>query len=154
MDKDILTILTGVRLFSDFNMDEIGWLSDKMTLKKAPDNSIIFNESELGCECYIILSGHVQVTKRDANKKEHEIARLGKGSCFGEMALVDTLPRSATVRTLDETSLAVLSQDALSRLKLDNMAVYSHVILNLSKEFSRRLRSMDEKYIKIMGFFF
>lgn len=154
MKEELLAILPGVRLFSDFKVDELAWLADKMDVRKIADETLVCEEGSMGTELFIILSGTVLVTKKDANHKDHEIARLGKGSCFGEMALVDTMPRSASIHTLEETQLVVFSQSALNKMKTDSVNVYSHVLLNLAKEFSRRLRSMDEKYIKVLGFFF
>jgi CRP/FNR family transcriptional regulator, cyclic AMP receptor protein len=154
MEDYMLAVLPGVRVFSDFSIDELAWVSDRMEVKKYPDKSLVCDEGGLGSELYIILAGTVRVTKKDANKKDHEIAKLGKGSCFGEMALVDTMPRSASVYTLEETQLAIFSQISLDKLKKDNVEVYAHILMNLAKEFSRRLRSMDDKYIKVLGFFF
>ncbi len=153
MENDIINILTRMKLFADFSVDELCIFSDFLVQKVFPVNATICEEGELGNEFFIILSGQVQVTKRDNNGKEYALTNMKPGSCFGEMALIDNLPRSASVVALEETKAAILSQASFVLLKEHNMEVYSHILLKLAKEFSNRLRSMDNKYVKIIGFF-
>jgi CRP/FNR family transcriptional regulator, cyclic AMP receptor protein len=154
MEEGALAVLKTISLFKDLTDDERELIADKMELKTIPYHSIVFEEGDIGKEFFIILSGNVQVAKKDEKKQDHEITRLKTGGCFGDMSLIDRQPRSATVFALEETKLIVLSQENLFELREENLELYSHILLNLAKEFSARIRSMDEKYIKMLGFFF
>ncbi len=72
------------------------------------DGEIIFEEGEQGDCMYVIQSGKVRITRKDCSG-EHTIAVLESGELFGEMALFDKLPRSATARALGDAR--VLSMD-------------------------------------------
>ncbi|HVZ72750.1 MAG TPA: FAD-dependent oxidoreductase [Polyangia bacterium] len=68
---------------------------------------LVFSEGELGDRVYILLSGRAEVVRRPANGVEQLLATLGPGEFFGEMALLDSAPRNATVRCLE--AMTVLS---------------------------------------------
>lgn len=72
---------------------------------------IIFREGDAANAMYVICSGTVEITKEKDGKKI-SLAKLSKGSIFGEMALIDRAPRSATVTAIEETTCyKVNSQD-------------------------------------------
>lgn len=152
--EELKTVLHKTNLFSDLIDRELDIIIGAMEIKPYPLNSNVFQEGVIGREFYIILSGSVQVFKADGKQKEHQIAKLKAGQTFGEMALLDQMPRSASVSTLENSSLAILTQESFQRLQKEASEVYTHVLLNMAKEFSARLRSMDDKFVKMMGFFF
>ena len=78
-----------------------------------PAGQMICQEGEPGNSFYIILSGSVEIFSR---KTEQYIATLNEGEFFGEMSLLLGIPRSATVRTLEETVLFVVDHKDLQRL--------------------------------------
>jgi NADH dehydrogenase len=70
----------------------------------------VFNEGELGDRVYILLAGRAEVVRRRSNGAgiaDQILATLGPGECFGEMALLESAPRNATVRCLE--AMTVLS---------------------------------------------
>jgi len=74
-------------------------------------SDVIFEENSLGNEMYVVHSGKVKVSTK-APGREVDLATLGPGEFFGEMALVDSAPRTATVTSLeDNTRLIALDQD-------------------------------------------
>ncbi len=146
--------MASVRLFKDFTSSELGFISDYLEIKNYPAETIIFREGETGSEFFVIISGEVQVFKEGEKKKEHILANLKTGACFGEMSLIDSLPRSASVESIIETKVAILSQNSFLQLRFNNPEVYSQILLNMVKEFSSRLRNMDNKFVKMIGFFF
>lgn len=152
--EELKTVLHKTNLFGDLIDRELDIVLKVLEIKTYPLNSNVFQEGVIGSEFYIILSGSVQVFKADGKQKEHQIAKLKAGQTFGEMALLDQLPRSASVSTIENSSLAVLTQNSFHDLKKLDIEVYSHVLLNMAQEFSTRLRNMDEKFVKMMGFFF
>ncbi|MEO0795141.1 MAG: cyclic nucleotide-binding domain-containing protein [Verrucomicrobiota bacterium] len=107
---------------------------------------IIIREGESGNRLYMISSGRVVIEKKVFNKEQitsERIAVLQKGETFGEMELVDSQPRSATVRALDETFCLSLSRDDLRYATEDDIMTFSQVVMNLAREISLRLRNTD-----------
>ncbi len=154
MEEKIIDFLRNPKIFSDLKPEELERIANTMVIKSYNENDQIFQEGELGNEFYVILSGSVWVRKKDSAGNEHQLTVINTGEGFGEMALVDELPRSAGVKALEKTRVAVLSRDAFMKMKSENIAVYCHILENIVREFSTRLRSMDLKYVKVMNFLF
>ena len=69
-----------------------------------PPGAVVFEEGDPGSRMYVIQSGDVRILKR-VGAREIELARLGAGEAFGEMALLEGQPRSATAISLRPSSL-------------------------------------------------
>lgn len=89
-------------------------MSDELEFSVFSEGTVIFKQDAPPDAAYLIKSGRVQiVTARDG--KEHVIDEVGPGDVFGEMALVDDNPRSATARTVEDTICAVFSKQDINR---------------------------------------
>lgn len=91
----------------------------------------IFAEGEVGDALYIVLDGKVRV-----HRKEKTIAELGERECFGEMAILDAAPRSATVTALIDVALLKIAREDFQEIMGDKHAIAQGII----KVLSRRLR--------------
>lgn len=107
------------------------------TWRYAPNDRII-RENDAGESTYIIESGSVAVTK-ESNGKPVRIATLGKGATFGEMSMVDDLPRSASVTALEETVVREFHRDDLYAAMRDNPEVFGKFL----KTIFERLREAN-----------
>lgn len=96
----------------------------------------IFAEGEVGDALFIVLDGKVRV-----HRKEKTIAELGERECFGEMAILDASPRSATVTALTEVSLLKISREDFQELMADKHTLAQGII----KVLTRRLREAITK---------
>lgn len=85
-------------------------IRDNIALNKFSADQTIFIESESTAQVYFILSGKVKVTSFHANGKEVWHAALKQGHTFGEMAAISGLPRSATIVTLKDSYIGILSK--------------------------------------------
>jgi hypothetical protein len=81
-----------------------------MRTEKFSAAKVIFTEGELGEEAYRIVSGRVEISIEEHGRKII-LATLGRGEIFGEMAMLDQRPRSATARFLEPTTLEVISRE-------------------------------------------
>ena len=100
---------------------------------------IIFREKDEGHEMYILLEGAVELTKKVAGAQQRLKVMNSKNDFFGEMALIDHRPRSATATTLEPSKLLVVNQAAFEHLILNNGSFALKVI----KVLSDRLRSSN-----------
>jgi len=73
----------------------------------------VVREGEPGTSFFLVAAGHVRVYNSDALGKRTELARLGEGAVFGELALVAAQPRSASVEVVGEADVLELGADAL-----------------------------------------
>lgn len=128
--------LAQVRLFSACNKKElalIGRASDEVTV---PAGKEVVTEGKPAHEFFLILDGGATV-----RRKGKKIASLGPGQYFGEMALLDKGPRTATIVTDEPARLLVLGQREFSGL-LDEVPGLAHKLLTIM---AARLREADER---------
>ncbi len=104
-----------------------------------PQGSYVFEEGDRGNEMYYILMGRVQVEKQ-AGQIRKVLTELGPGSYFGEMATLIDAPRTASVRAVENSDIAVIKAETFQRLIRES----SDVSLLMLKEFSRRVRNTNE----------
>ena len=102
-----------------------------------PEGTVVFRENEPGEEMYVILEGRVEVSATVEGKKT-VLGILEKGAFFGEMALFDGMPRSATATVLSRARMMVLKRETLNdRLRSD-----PNTAMRLLKSMCLRLRSL------------
>jgi CRP-like cAMP-binding protein len=108
-------------------------------------NDLIIRENDPGESAYIIESGQVAVTKETNGRKVH-IATLGKGATFGEMSMVDDLPRSASVTALEETIVREFHRDDLFGAMKENPDIFGKFLKSIFerlRESNRIIAGMD-----------
>lgn len=103
----------------------------------------VFREGEPGRDMYVVLGGEMEVLKRGKRGGEAKVALLGPGDWFGEMSILDVMPRSATVIALAPSRLLRISSESLDALYRKDVKSYSLIVLNIARELSRRLRVAD-----------
>ncbi|MCB1043873.1 MAG: Crp/Fnr family transcriptional regulator [Acidobacteria bacterium] len=126
-------ILRTVPLFDGMGqtaLDEILRLTVRKSFSK---ETILVQENEMGETMYMILSGKVKVTNVGTDGKEVILSVLGPGDFFGEMALLDEEPRSATVVTLDQTEALLLRRKEFMNLLEQNREMLSNLLATLSQ---------------------
>lgn len=104
------------------------------------DGDAVFRQGDLGDSFYVVLSGEFAVERR-SNGHSVELARLGAGSCFGEMALVGSHTRSATLRAVGGDAVAL----RFYREHVDNRPETSALIYrNIARILAERLEVSSE----------
>lgn len=104
-----------------------------------------FRQGESGESMFVLEQGSVEILKERAGAEPHVIRALGAGDCFGEMALMDLAPRSASVRTLEDCVAIEISVATLLRLAQKDIEQFALIEMNMGRELSRRLREVDER---------
>ena len=115
----------------------------------AESNEVIVREGEAGNRMFIIYSGQVEVVKYLGEPKETILAMFGSRDFLGEMSMIECVKRSASLRAAELTSLFALKGTDLYRLYRHQPDQYAIVILNIARDLSRRLRSIDERFAAV-----
>lgn len=105
----------------------------------------LFSEGELGRTMYVLQDGEVEIRRSNAEGEPVPIVRLGPGECFGEMALVEMEPRSATVVVVNKATAWSLTNLDLWKLFQEDQYAYVIVLQNICRLLSRRLRKADSR---------
>ncbi len=104
----------------------------------------VLKEGETGNQMYVIGSGSVRVCKGIGTSREIELAILRDKDFFGEMCILETLPRAATVQALTDCRLVAIPAMAFYDLYTTMPKQHSIAILNIARDLSRRLRRLEE----------
>jgi CRP-like cAMP-binding protein len=98
-------------LFSSLDAPRLRMLIERVRLMRLAPNETLFSQGEAGDSLYVIADGEVRVIVDD-----HEVGRLREGAFFGEIALITSQPRSATIRAVTETTLLAIDREVISDL--------------------------------------
>ena len=136
--------MESIKIFQGLNKESLKRV--ELVLKKriyiAGDT--VFEEGDKGKEFYIIIKGHVEILKSGV-----KIEELWEKEIFGEMAVIDNMDRSATVRAGTDIEVYVMSYEEFQQLKKEDIEAYTQIIINISKELSSRLREINDKIQRI-----
>ena len=100
-------------------------------------NAEVIKEGELGNCAYIVEAGSLEVSKINDQKNKQILGRLKENDIFGELGLIDGLPRSATVTTIENCTIKVLTKEAFNSLMKSNPGA----LIPIFKVLAARLRS-------------
>ena len=128
-------LLGECRLFGGVAPNDLRAIGDRAVEVDFPAEHVIARQGEIGTGFFVIIEGHVRVV-RDGE----EIARLGPGDFFGEMSVIDGLPRVAQVVTSDPARCLALASWEFERLILEHPTIGLAILRGLSA----RLRSKTE----------
>jgi signal transduction histidine kinase len=140
----IETILKEIPLFSLLPSEVLNDVVKRGHTHAFEAGQVVCEEGDVTDTMYIILDGQLRVFKHDGQGHEVDIALLKSGDFFGEMAMLDSKPRSATVACLTPCQLFMLDRLAFVSLLLhaDSQAISFSIISALVK----RVRAVSEKY--------
>ena len=130
----IKEMLLQVDYFKNFNPLEIRKLIQVGYRKNLQTSEILFRENDPGDAFYIILSGSVEVYVEKIHK---HLVNLGRGSFFGELALMLGMPRTASVKAKEPTILFAVNQENFKKLLINNPDLYNVIIKTLSERIEK-----------------
>ena len=128
-------------LFKDLGRWDLARLVNRTMEKTYAPGDIVFQEGHLGRAFFIVAEGSVEVLRRNLTTDVPEtVAKFGPGDFFGEMVLLDELPRSATCRALETTRLHVMYKDHFDLLRAQSPRAAALILHALARLLRARLR--------------
>jgi CRP-like cAMP-binding protein len=137
---DLAEFLGKIPLFKELTSQERGVLAERVRKVCAKKGEVLFMQGDEGNCLFIIGSGAVKISISSEEGGEFTIAVLGRGEFFGEMSLLDGLPRSAEAVCLEDTDLYVLGREEFYEFLMGNF----HVVKRVLSSLSQRLRATND----------
>lgn len=119
--------------------------------KTLPPGTTLFLEGMVGESMYIIASGNIKISKMIEEGHEQVLMNLGPGNCFGEMAILDRGPRSASAVSTIESKILTLRRKDFIELGRSKPDLALKILWNLVADFSKRMREIGERYGKLLA---
>jgi CRP-like cAMP-binding protein len=130
--------LAEVPLLSRLGKRQVARLAGLAVTREYPEGATIVREGDTSMSLYVILSGRVRVEREGGRV---QVAELGRGGAFGEMGLIEDMPRSATVVAVEPTECALLAKwDFQNELRED-----PDIALALLPVLTERIRGLDAR---------
>lgn len=142
---EIILALKSTPLFRNVPGEGLKRLSDFIQEKTARAGDRIFGEEDLGDEMYLVRTGRIRISQ-DLPTGPALIEKVEPGGYFGEMAIIDDLPRTASAMAEVDTSLLVLHKNDFRAAVQD----YPDIAFEIFREFTRRLRRADRRYRELV----
>jgi len=133
-------------LFADFSDEDFANVMQMSRRESYEAGETIIQEGAGGSTMYLVLKGRVSIRKLSGGQ-EMEIKHVSKGECFGEMAVISQMPRSATVVALQPTEVIAISGAVL---RSGNQAVCTKLYRNIASLLAERIRQKDQQVIMLL----
>ncbi len=134
--EDIVETLKGISFFASMSDHDLRQIGAIVVERQYPQGAVIIEEHTEAERFFIICRGKIEITKRFEGEQEFVLAVQSDGDFFGEMALFDEGPRSATARALEPTTVLEVSRQDFETLLYRAPTMAFHIM----KELSSRLR--------------
>jgi CRP/FNR family cyclic AMP-dependent transcriptional regulator len=136
---ELVTLLRQIELFQGVDTPELHLISQQMTEQSYDAGAVVFHEGDVGDRLFVILTGTMHVyVEREGKTITYALMRARE--CFGEMALIEDAPRSATVRAEVPTHCLTLSKQGFLNL----IQRHPQIALTIMKSLCQRLRHTNE----------
>ena len=138
---DKMLFLRRSSLFAEMSLEQIRVLTSHLEEQHFLPGEVIMYEGEFSQELYILVSGRVRIAKGYREPHEQTLALLTQGDFFGEMAIFENAPRSATIVAEEEAELLMLSGEKFKQ------TIYQkpEMAFEIFRELSARLRRREER---------
>jgi CRP-like cAMP-binding protein len=137
-------LLKRVSFFSQLRTDELRHVVPLLETVGWAAGERVFDKGDPSDQMYILLSGKVGISLDGASAAPKFVAEVGPGDCFGEMGLLDGLPRSASACVTENAEALSLSRDRLNSMLL----AYPELGIGMLKALSWRLREVNDALVE------
>ena len=146
----IFNLMAKTPLFSGLDAEETRKLGAFMYVYEAPAGVTLIQEGETGDFMMLLMTGMVDVLRRNRYNYPSRIAVAHGGHALGEMSMFDGEPRFASCVTLEQSRVAVLTRDAMMLVLSDEPRLGNKIMLKLVQLLSDRLRQTSAKLVSYL----
>ena len=144
MQEARIELLQQMPIFGGIRAEILQFLLAVCPAVSVPKNDFFFREHEHGDSMFILEAGKAAVLK-SWRGHDHSLHTLREGDCFGEMAIMDHCPRSASVRALANCIAIRISAANLYSVYAHDLKQFALIQMNMGREVCRRLREADNR---------
>lgn len=149
VNLSISLLMSDFPLFHSLMPDECDLVEKKMAALELKRGTVVYKEGEHGKSMCFVVDGKLDVVKKDAKGAEVVVATLGKGQSVGEMALIDGMIRSATIRAATEATIVVLKRDSFEQLLNEQPVIGVKMLKELARSLSTSLRKSSDQITRM-----
>ena len=148
-DEEILeklSFLKTIKLFEGIKKRQLIHVLESLQERTYLKGETIFTQGDIGRALFIVFAGKIALSRLDASGQKSEvIAEVHPGEFFGEMALLEEMPRTATATATEDTKVFMLFKIKLDSLLFSRPGIGVTIAAQLAKILSARLRALLEK---------
>jgi len=142
-------ILRRVPFFQELTQPELDLIVALGQVVAYPKDMVLFKEGERGEALYVVIRGAIRIVKSIPASWDGTMAFIEQGGCFGEMALVDEFPRSATAIAQEDSVVLFLERDAVLDLFREQPIVGQKILWSFCRSLSLRLRAASDRIVAL-----
>ena len=142
---DRVLLLKESNIFSKVTTDDLRYIAQALEEDVFFAGERVFDINDQGDHLYIIIEGKIGISIDPDPARKEFVAFIGPSEAFGEMNLVDDLPRSATAHVIEDTRVLALEKSRLSGLLLS----YPEIGIGMMRALSLKVREGHERYAKL-----
>lgn len=149
--EDIITFLLETPMFGDLDATGLSQIVHIMQVQRVRDGHAIFREGDPGDAWYVLYQGAADVLKESDFLPSRTIASIGPRACFGEMALLDHSPRSATVVARGDVTVFRFPRAEFDELLAENNLAAYKLVYEMAKVLAARARRTTQRLADALG---
>jgi CRP/FNR family transcriptional regulator, cyclic AMP receptor protein len=139
-----ISLLQRMPVFGGICEDILKFLLELSPLVSVPQSQFFFHQGDRADSMFVLERGKVAILKTWQGR-EYLLQHRHAGDCFGEIALIDLCPRSASVLAVEGCAAIEVSSTTLYRIYEKDLEQLALIYMNMGREVSRRLREADER---------
>lgn len=147
MQESRIATLQRMPIFGAIRADMLEFRLGQAAVVERAAGEFFFRENDKAQSMFVLEAGAAEVLKQ-WDDQQYLLGTLRTGDCFGEMALMDLFPRSASVRASEACTAIELSTDIFQQLYEKDLEQFTLLQMNIGREVSRRLRAADERLFR------
>lgn len=142
--------IKGSVMLQGLTNDDLEVLASFCESRDMSEGTTVFIENMPGESLFLIKKGSIRISKMLAEGDEKTLVVLGLEDVFGEMAIIDGLPRSATARVAEDVELISLRKSEFEKLCQAHADLALKIVINITGIFSKRVREANEEYLEML----
>ena len=144
MQEARIELLQRMPIFGGIRTELLQFLLGLCPIESVPTNEFFFREHDAGDSMFVLEVGKAAVLK-SWRGQDYLLQTLNEGDCFGEMAVIDHCPRSASLRAVEDCIAIRISAANLHQLYARDLKQFALIQMNMGREVCRRLREANNR---------